>query len=254
MNGLHQNTKRLAAVLDAVSAQAPRGVRQFELVDLTGLGKGTLHRILAGLVESDLLEFEAETSRYYIGRKVMSWASAGRMHNSMVDNLRPALDEIGAKTGDTVYLTYKHGNRATYVERVIGTYPLRSLPREIGEQRPLGIGAGPLAMLAGMVEDAREATLREIATDIRSYGISEKTLRALVQRSLKLGYALHDGEIQQGMVAIGLPLRKGPSIVGAISVAGTAERMPIDKHQGVIELVQDAVVSRNVGLVCQLNT
>lgn len=252
MDGTHQNTKRMTAVLDAIAAHPNHGLRLVDLVEATGLQKSTLHRILAGLLDSDLVDQNADTHRFFVGPKILGWASAGRMKHSLVDQMKPILARICDRLGDTVYMTIKHGNRATYVERYLGSYPLRSLPREVGEQRPLGIGAGPLAILAGLDDEAMEIAIAEIRPDIQSYGIREPTLRKLIERSRELGYALHTGEIQDGMVAIGLPLRKGPSIVGAISVAATSQRLPEDKWQQVATTIRDEVEASETGLSCAL--
>lgn len=254
MDGTHQNTKRMTAVLDAIAAHPNQGMRLVDLVNATGLQKSTLHRILAGLLESDLIDQNADTHRFFIGPKVLGWASASRMKHGLVDQLKPVLARICDKLGDTVYLTIKHGNRATYVERYLGSYPLKALPREVGEQRPLGIGAGPLAILAGLDDEAMEMTIAEIRSDIQSYGVRESTLRNLIVRARKLGYALHEGEIQEGMVAIGLPLRKGPSIVGAISVAATLQRLPSEKRQFVAETIRREIGTSGIELACELVT
>lgn len=252
MNGAFQNTKRISAVIDAIAANSHHGMRQVDLVTATGLNKGTIHRILAGLASCDLVALDEQTGRYVIGPKIISWCSAGQRRSSLVEQLRPVLASICDTLGDTVYLTLKHGNRATYVERFIGSYPLKALPREVGEQRPLGIGAGPLAILAGLDDGAFEATLEEIVPDLRSFGMRERTLRTLVDRARTLGYALHDGEIQEGMVAIGLPVRKGPSIAGAVSVAATAQRLPSEKHPEVVALLRTRIESAGLGLTCDL--
>ena len=252
MNGAFQNTKRLAAVIDAIAANSHLGMRQVDLVNATGLNKGTIHRILSGLVSCDLVALDESTSRYFIGPKIVSWSRAGQLQSSLVDQLRPILASICDTLGDTVYLTLKHGNRATYIERFIGSYPLKALPREVGEQRPLGIGAGPLAILAGLDPEAFEATLNEIKPDLKSFGMREHTLRELVKRSQSLGYALHTGEIQEGMVAIGLPLRKGPSIVGAISVAATGQRLTEVKRPVAAQLIRDRILSSGLDLTCNI--
>lgn len=254
MDGTHQNTKRMTAVLDAIAGHPNQGLRLVDLVAATGLQKSTLHRILGGLLDSDLVEQNADTHRFFIGPKILGWASAGRMKHSLVDQLRPVLARICDKLGDTVYLTIKHGNRATYVERYLGSYPLKALPREVGEQRPLGIGAGPLAILAGLDDEAMEMTIAEIRSDIQSYGVRESTLRSLISRSRELGYALHEGEIQDGMVAVGLPLRKGPSIVGAISVAATSQRLPDGKRENVADRIREEVTASDIDLSCELAT
>lgn len=252
MNGEFQNTKRLAAVIDAIAANAHLGMRQVDLVNATGLNKGTIHRILAGLVSCDLVTFDDASNRYFIGSKIVSWSSAGQLRSSLVEQLRPILASICETLGDTVYLTLKHGNRATYIERFIGSYPLKALPREVGEQRPLGIGAGPLAILCGLESDAFEVTMKEIEPDLRSFGMRESTLRALVDRSRQLGYALHTGEIQDGMVAIGLPIRKGPSIVGAVSVAATGQRLTEEKCAEAANLIKERIISSGFDLSCSI--
>jgi DNA-binding IclR family transcriptional regulator len=228
-------------------------MRQVDLVEATGLTKATLHRILAGLAQYDLITYDDREHRYFIGPKIHAWSSAGKLKSSVVEKLRPHLEKICEELGDTIYLTLKHGNRATYVDRCMGSYPLQGLPREIGEQRPLGIGAGPLAILAALDGEAFDATIAEVLPDLQSYGMRESKLKELVVRAHSLGFALHTGEIQEGMVALGLPLRKGPSIFGAISVAGTSERLPEDRRVEVADTIRRIVKNSGIDLDCSLS-
>src|SRR5262245_46467063 len=69
-SGEHRNILRLLAVLDALSRAAATGLRLTDVVEATGLGKTTAHRILRGLVGQSLAEQDAETGRFFIGVKM----------------------------------------------------------------------------------------------------------------------------------------------------------------------------------------
>ena len=49
-SGEHRNVARLLAVLDALSKASAKGLRLTDVIEATGLGKTTAHRILGGLM------------------------------------------------------------------------------------------------------------------------------------------------------------------------------------------------------------
>src|SRR5690606_31297222 len=65
---------------------------------------------------------------------------------------RPALIRLARETGDTVFLSVREGLDAICLERQVGSYPIKTLTLDVGDRRPLGVGAGSLALLAFLPE------------------------------------------------------------------------------------------------------
>ncbi|KFL25560.1 hypothetical protein JP75_25720, partial [Devosia riboflavina] len=60
-------------ILDIV-ASTPAGLRFTELLDQTGMPKGTLHRLLQALVEERLLGFDPRNQTYRLATRLFQWA------------------------------------------------------------------------------------------------------------------------------------------------------------------------------------
>ena len=60
------------------------------------------------------------------------------------------LAALAESTQDTVYLSERRGLEAICSSRALGDYPIKALTLDVGIRRPLGIGAGGLAILCAL--------------------------------------------------------------------------------------------------------
>ncbi len=234
-------------MLDALADHPNDGLRLTDVVQETGLGKATLHRILAGLVESELVSHDPVSGRFFIGLRIMKWAAAGRKRYGLVKQMKPTLQAICTKSEDTVYLATRLGDEAVYVDRQEGSYPLKALPVEVGARRPLGIGAAPLAILAFQPDAERDRIVSTYKQDRRAFGITQAKLASLIETARQLGYALHDEEITPGMIAIGIPVRDTSGTpIAAISVAASKDRLASARRADVAQLIGDEIAKKEI--------
>ena len=217
---------RAATVLQALADGAAAGMRLSDVSSAIGLGKATVHRLMGALVEVGYVEYDETNRLYRLGYALFALgASARRFH--IVDIARPALKRLAAATGDTVYLSVRDGDEALCIDRCTGSYPIRTLTLDIGDRRPLGVGAGSLALLAfqGEADVARvlesgKAARRDFA------GFSAPELSRMIVETRRAGYALNDGRIVSAMMAIGMPVRDPEGrVLAALSIAAIRERM-----------------------------
>jgi len=241
-SGRHQNTRRIAAVLDCLAAYPEHGARLVDICKFSGLGKGTAHRILAGLTDAGLAQQDPDTGRFFIGARIVTWARSGRRKFDLADQLKPALDEICELCGDTVYLAIRQGDEVVYIARREGAYPLKALPVEVGARRPLGIGAAPIAILAFQPPEEIERVMAEHKAERLGFRIGDDLARDLIARAQELNYSLHLGEVLPGMTAVGVPLRDPAGVpFAAISVAAGADRLPPDRREEVVGIIRDVL-------------
>ena len=67
-----------------------------------------------------------------------------------VEEALESLRNLSEITMDTSFVSVKRGNYAVCLHREEGTYPVRTHALQAGNQHPLGIGAGSLAMLSAL--------------------------------------------------------------------------------------------------------
>jgi hypothetical protein len=133
--GEHQNIVRTSLLLTALAGAAAQGLRLTDVGRLTGLGKATAHRLLAGLVAHGLAE-QDESGRFFLGKRVLSLAAAAANRFGLARLATPLLAEIAQKFEDTVYLSLRSGDEAVCIGRFEGAFPIKTLTLALGESRP----------------------------------------------------------------------------------------------------------------------
>jgi len=242
-----QSIDRSIALVRA-TAYSPAGLRLTELSDAVGLSKSTTHRIVSTLVRHGLLRLSEGKRVYTPGGELYRLGIAAAHHFSLVEIARPSLQRLAELTEDTVFLSIIDGRDALCLDRVSGHFPIKALTLAIGDRRPLGVGAGSLALLAALPEDEWRAIVAEESQRLPRYGAF--TAPALTRWALKArrqGFAYNPERIVAGMSAVAVAIRGGEGRpIGAISVAAIAQRMPGERLEWVIDLLQrecDAVAT-----------
>lgn len=238
--GEHQNLRRMSLALDAI-AQSPHGLRLTEIVSLTKLGKTTIHRLMTGLVELGWVDLVEEDGNYILGFRPLTLALAAADRYGLARLAAARLQEIADATEDTVYLSLRSGMESVCVARYEGDFPVKTLTLSVGARRPLGVGAGSLAMLAFQDEQTRAQMLNRTSEARARYQISDATLHGLINNARQRGFAVNDGMLVSGMSAVGVPIHSSAGHpVAAISVAAISSRLDEGRQQKVAHLLQKA--------------
>jgi DNA-binding IclR family transcriptional regulator len=230
---------RAAIVLKALAAGPRGGSRLTDIATVTGLGKATVHRLLGALADVGFVDYDDLEKRYRLGYALFALGASARSFH-VVDLARPSLVRLAAETGDTVYLSLRDGDEAICVDRRTGSFPIRTLTLDVGDRRPLGIGAGALALLAFDSDEEIARVLRVNAPARRDYAaFNDAALRALIVQARADGYAFNDGNIVSAMSAIGVPVRDGSGRVrAALSIAAIRERFEGERLATLVGLLQ----------------
>ncbi len=233
-----KTVKRAASVLRALSEHDSPGMRLSDLAEATGLHKATAYRILATLIGEGLVE-QDQGRRYHLGAEtwVLGMAAAPRFDIRQL--AAPALDRISEATGDTVFLSIQSNLEAICIDRREGSFPIRTLTLEIGSRRPLGVGAGSLALLAFLSDEEIERTIAANAKRLARYPrLGPDDINILVAEARANGHSFNDGRIVSGMSAVGVPVfgyRDRPT--AALSCAAISNRMEQDRRATIVALL-----------------
>ncbi|MEO1192405.1 MAG: IclR family transcriptional regulator [Pseudomonadota bacterium] len=220
---------RAARVLAALASH-PGGVALADVVAQTGFTKTTAHRVLGSLQDVSYVSQDPETKTYRLGVRLaaLSRAAATADLGSMS---RRGLRRLAKATGDTVFLSIPEGAVSVCVAREVGDYPIRTLTLGEGDRRPLGVGAGALALYCAMSSKRRAAVNRVNRLWLTEYGFDAARLEAEVPLFGGRGYALNAGGVVSAMSAVGVPVldRRGQPLaalaIGAINERMTPERI-----------------------------
>lgn len=232
---------RFAFILTTLSERGVEGLSLTELVEMLSLRKTTAHRLLAALIDVGFVFQDLNTKRYRLGSAVtkLARAASGQFVSGAS---QPVLRRIAEQTGDTVYATIREGTAAICVAREIGSFPIRTLTLDVGDRRPLGVGAGSLALLSFLSDDDVESVLHRNARWLEDFQhLHPDVIRKLVARTRREGYALNEGQVIPGMNALGFPVHsKSGELVASISIAAIKDRVGPERVPELVALLRES--------------
>jgi DNA-binding IclR family transcriptional regulator len=133
---------------------------------------------------------------------------------------------------------------------VEGPSAIRVATLRIGSRRPLGLGAGGLAILSALPDQARENVLAEILPQVRSgWDFPAPALLRSIDDARRLGYSLIRNRVTPGVTAIGMPFHSSTGrTAGAVSLAAVNSRMGGSRVAMLASLLRQAVKEIEAGL------
>lgn len=235
-----RSVERAAQLLRMLVARQ-EGARLVDLSEATGLHKATVLRLLSALERQGLVARDPETKVYFLGLELLAagWMSIA---NSVLRDLgRAALKRIAEETGDTVYFSVRNGLESLCVDRQEGDFPIKTLTLDIGARRPLGVGAGSLALLAFLPDGERQRMMARVTPlACRYYGDVPDIIDSLVARARTQGFADNPGLLIPGMQAVAVPIMTaGGAPLAALSVAAITERISPERLPNIIALLKE---------------
>jgi IclR family transcriptional regulator, KDG regulon repressor len=222
-----------------------------ELSGRLGLGKSTVHRLLATLAEERLLERNAASGRYRLGLGLYELGAVVAAHVDLHEAAMPALVSLRQRTGETVQVAVLDGLEVVYVERLDSPHTLRIFSR-VGHRLPAPCTSSGKVLLAGLPPatlDARLAQWKPVAMTPHSI-TDARALRAELHLVTRRGWAENVEEGELGVASVGAPIRgMDGAVTASISVAGPIARIKgasLRRFSGpVVEAAQ--AISRRLG-------
>ena len=204
----------LVAVLDA---REP--VPFPELVLGTGLPKSTVSRLLSSLERSGLIARTADGD-VAPGPAVLSFATSHRPTERLRSLARPALESLGRATGETINLAVPTPSGVVQIDQVDPRFHLGAA-NWLDQEVPFHCSAVGKALLAAG-HPLPEGRLERITDRTPTTRVD---LDAHLARARAVGYAVADGELEQGLVAVAAAVIVDGRPVAALSVSGPEARL-----------------------------
>lgn len=234
---------RILDIIRRIAAAPEGGASLAAIARETGLPKPSIHRRLGELQAEGWIDRDPATKTYFLGMEMRVLGDLARRRHRLVDLAAVTLSRIADATGQTTYLLVRRGIDALCVARQEGSAPVRAVTLDIGMLRPLGMGAGPTALLAGL-DDAEVAEIIEHHGSRRELrpAYSADAARAAVEFYRRNGHARHDGMLVPGLGGLGLAIR-GPSgqVEGAVSIAFVSAQFDEMRRVALLATMREAV-------------
>ena len=225
--------------------EAQRPISAPELIEMLGLPKPTVHRILQQLEEEGLLQREPMSRRYLPGPRAQQFAF-GVASNKVLGAPRHAiLRALSEEIGETCNCSMLDGDHTVYFDRVETNWPYRiQLP--VGTHLPLHCTASGKLFLAHM--NARQRRRLITAAPLKRFTHHTITDPELLMAELKQieaeGVGVDDEEFLTGMIALSVPVfGNSKSICFAIAVHAPTIRKPLNELRQYIPSLKRAAAT-----------
>lgn len=227
-------------VLDMVASHG-RPVRFSDLLAEAPFPKATLFRLLQTLTNQGMLALDPDTGAYALGVRLVRLAHAAWAQSSLAPIAQPYLDELAAKTGETIHLAQLDQGLVLYVDKRNAARPVDMFAQagKVGPAYCTGVGKAMLAWLPpeGLEQAlARQSFLRHTPQTLDS---REKLLAELAAIRLR-GHAWDREEHEPGIICCAAPiLTRSGRVLGALSVTSTTARTTLEALGALAPTIKD---------------
>jgi DNA-binding IclR family transcriptional regulator len=216
---------RYAYILDTLAA-APEGLTLTEIMQTTGLPRGTVHRLLGALLEVGYIEPVEGRKVYVLGSRLLHMLHLGTPAE-LVDRLvGPILDRLVAQFRETAFLAKLEGREVRSVAMTLPPSGGQSYVQP-GREMPAHAAASAKAIFAFQDEAVVTEVLAQPLEKFTNKAITDPAaVRAELENARRDGYAVCDEELDPGIYSIACPVHlEDLGVIYSIGLVGLTERL-----------------------------
>ena len=226
-----QSVRRALALLRLVAQHADDGAKLAQLVQKSGLDRGTAYRLLTCLSEEGFVERDS-AQFYRLGVQAVTLGSLLPEPTPLMTHFGPAMKRIARIAGDTVFLFVRHGDYMQCELREVGGTLIKILITHVGERRLIGTGVAGVAVLGLMRDEELSQVWHRRSAEYTARRIPLERLRAMAHAVRVQGHVINFDAVEPGVAGIGMAFRMGEHAMGALSMGTlTAQFGPERQHQ-----------------------
>lgn len=227
-----------------------------EEIDLSSLAKqvripkSTLLRFLNTLRKYNFVQQDSKTQKYQIGWAFIYLGKIASDFFTLPNVVRPYLEELAQRTGETASLVVREGDHAVYIDQVVSQNIIKGIP-PIGSRLGLHCTASGKMLLSALSDEELHRFLRARVLEKKT----EKTItrKSVLKREVKKialqGYAFDDEETEIGGRCVAAPVldREG-KIVAALSIVGPTSRIRETDLERLAKIVKEIAARASTAL------
>lgn len=220
----------IARTFDILRVAARAGMAGASLTKIaseTSLSKPTARRLLMALEAEGMIEQDPASRLYYIGAECCALGSSAGRRYSYKQSAADGVARLAHVSGDTAFFHVRSGAFSICLLREEGDHWLQWRGTMPSTRRPLGIGAGALAMLAALddegVDDCLASNAGILARDYPT--CPPDMIRELVVQTRSRGFAVNPGMLTPVARGVGVAVRSAEGVVAAFSIGGAESHL-----------------------------
>ncbi len=210
-----------------------------ELAKRSGNTKARAFRLLTTLEESGLVQRQMPMATYGLGYRALILGTSAQGQLTLINVANQLLDQIGRECNESVLVRIRDGLETVCVAWWDSPHAVR-IHSQMGERRPLAVGASGKLMLAHAPAEVQEAvfsTRRERFTP--NTIMSGPELKKELKKILASGVSISISEKTADTVAVAAPIFDAAGIVVAsLSMTAPSVRIPADSLARYVDIIQ----------------
>ena len=222
-------------------ADHPGGIALTRLSGELGYSKASLSKIMSTMEREGFVRRDG-AGHFHLSWHLLALAFGHAQRVGISGVCMPVLQSLADETDELVQLAVIEGDHVLFVAKAEGPgHSLRLLPL-VGVVAPTHATASGKVWLASLPDDrALDVMRRQGLARVTSRTITSRARLLAELRSVRRdGYAITDGELDEGGRAIAAPIVHRGRVVGAIAVSGPSSRLPLPRLKRLAPRVQRA--------------
>jgi 2-aminomuconate deaminase len=209
-----------------VLGAARREMTATDVAQTLGTNLATVHRFLVTLEDLGAVA-RGPGGRFHLGLTLANLGSKVESHKLLVGHVQDHLDALTSEFREVTHCAVRHGHVAVNIARA---EPARSLVMGFasGDTMPLHCSAVGKVLLAALEPAVLGPLLERLELEphtARSV-TQRRQLTAELREIAALGYAIDDGELEDGLRSIALPVHNGRgTTIAAMALSAPASRL-----------------------------
>lgn len=247
-----RSLERGLAIIRVFSAERP-SMTVSEIAQVAGLTRAAVRRFLLTL--SELGYVYGKNNRFELTPQVLELGYSYLSALSFPDVALPRLEKLVAETSEASEGSILDRGDVVYVVRVPGP-ALMTISVNVGARRPAHATAMGRVLLANLPPADLEDYLRtyELTPVLPRTITDPDLLRAELKKVRDERFALVDQELEEGLVAVAVPIRdRTGKVRAAINLSTHVGRKSVDDMLSLVPRLQEAAASIELGLSHSMN-
>lgn len=234
-----QTVARAIQVLRLVACGQEQGVRLTDIVQMSGLNRPTVHRILKTLQAEEAIEQDTMSRRYRIGPEISLLGIARTRRFPLMSIAGTSLAQLAQSVGDTAFISIRHRLDSICIGRQTGNHPIQVLSIAVGARRPLGIGVSGVALLSCLTQSEAEAITQLNGRRLALHGLTAEAILDRVIDARQSGYAYTGTGVMLHTSAVAVPVISDTGEpLAALTITAMTDRLTPERLASVVALMQ----------------
>lgn len=207
---------------------AHRSMTLSEVAERTGTNRAATRRFLMTLVSEGYAETNGK--KFQLLPKVLELGFSALASFGLTDVAQPVLNDLSDAVQESCFVVILDGPSVVYVAKSHSRRVMVAT-RKIGGRAPAYTMSSGRVLLSALLPDELERYLRTVKLKpLTPYTVTSKQkLRASIEETRRLGYAMVDQEYEIGLRSISVPIRnRSGEIIAALNVACPSPRFTLN--------------------------